>query len=145
MKHLIYLTVICGLAWLSLQTITSARQEIHAANPCHSVSSGMFSLGFFKLNKDSVKDTGCEQIEAARLAVELGMQEEAKFILCNHPGAKSAFSDATNCMQYNGNYQKMVTEVNDRHDYCDRRKRKWYRKITFTSKRIYKKCMRGEA
>jgi len=145
MKQALYLLFVIGLAWVTVDTIMSARTEIHAANPCYAPESGLFALGFLKLNKSSVKDSGCEQIEAARVATELGMSLQAKYIVCNHPGSTSVFGNPDNCMNFNGDTTQAAAMVNDRHEYCERRKRKWYRKLTFTSGHIYRKCMRGDA
>ena len=145
MKQALYLLFVIGLAWLTVDTIMTARTEIHAANPCYAPDSGMLALGFLKLNKDSIKDEGCEQIEAARLATELGMKKQAEYIVCNHPGSVSVFGTASNCVQFNGNIREIERTINSKHNYCSNRSKKWYRKISFTGKRIYKKCMRGEA
>lgn len=144
MKNALFLLFMVGMGFITIHTIMEARTEIQAANPCYAPDSGLLALGFFKINKDSIKDESCEQIEAARMATELGMYEEAKFIVCSHAGAKGVFGDVSNCMDYNGNYQEAVETVNDRHDYCNKRSKKWYRKVTFGVKKKYRRCMRGE-
>jgi len=145
MKSSLYLLFVIGLFAFTVDTIMSARTEIQAANPCYAPESGLFALGFLRVNKDSIQDSGCEQIEAARMATELGMTKQAKYIVCNHAGSVSVFGDANNCMRFDGNTTQAAALVNDRHDYCKGRSRKWYRKLSFTGKSLYKKCMRGEA
>lgn len=127
---------------LAFWTINNLTRGIHAGTSCYAQDSGNIKLGFFGLNKASILDDGCEQIEAARLAAELGLADHAKVILCSHGGSARAFSSEKDCLEYNGNYQSVLVKTNEIERYCYERSRKWYRKVLFGTKRKFNKCMR---
>lgn len=146
MKGALFLLFMIGLTLITLERLANAvPHSMASGSTCYAQESGNYRLGIFGLNKASIEDDSCQQIEAARLAVELNLPEHAKVILCNHEGAMSAFQNETNCMEFSGGYKEMLIEKNDREEYCYDRSRKWYKKLLFQTKRAYRHCMREQA
>ena len=137
-----FLLFTMGLAWLILQPYTQPyyKQGIHAGSPCYASDSGSLRLWQVAFNRKAIADEGCQRVEAARLAAEIGEREMAKAIVCDHPGAKLALGSEVDCMNYAGNYAEVVTAVATREQYCEKRSRKWYKVLW--RKRAYKKCIR---
>jgi hypothetical protein len=139
MKYSLILLFMLGLGFFTLTGLTS---NIHAGNSCYAEDSGSLRLGFFGLNKSSILDDGCQQVEAARMAAELGMDEHAKMIVCSHRGARSSFGSTEDCLGYRGSYKNILVNTQKTESYCYARSKKWYRKLTFTSGRSFRKCLR---
>lgn len=143
MKSVLFLLFMIGLSLITIERLANAvPRSMASGSTCYAQESGNIVLGFLGVNKDSIKDDGCQQIEAARLAVELNLPEHAKAILCNHEGAMLAFQDEVNCMEYSGGYKEILIEKNERETYCEQRSRKWYKRLLFQRKRSYRHCMR---
>lgn len=125
-----------------LYTLNNLSHSISASSTCYSNDSGGVNLGLFGLHKSSISDDACKQMEAARMTAELGMPEHAKVIVCSHPGARISFGSKKDCLEFRGGYKEIVMKTNNTESYCHFRSKKWYRKLTFTSKRSYKNCIR---
>ena len=135
-----FLLAILGmLVFVGLQVANSG--GIRAGSTCYASESGNIKLGPFGFHKDAIKDEGCAQVESARLFAELGQDDHAKFVTCSHEGAIQAFGSRENCLEYHGSYQKIMVDVTEKEVYCKRKSKKLLRKITFQSKRYFKKCM----
>jgi len=146
------LLFIGGLAWMTIENAVSefrfpgavVESGIHASDDCYEQDSANWRVGLFGVNQESIRDTDCEKREAARLASEAGMPEVSKRIICGLAGSIATFGDAERCMAQVGNATTVIVEVADRGVYCDKRSKKWYKRLTFRVKHNYRKCMRGE-
>lgn len=136
MAATLFLLFTLGLAAITVSGLT---RGIHAGSTCYAADSGSLKLWNIAFNKRAIEDEACQRVEAARLAAEIGEKEMAKAIVCDHPGAKLAFGNETNCVDFSGNYREVIQAVAGTESYCKKRSRKWY-KFAYR-KRAYRKCM----
>lgn len=139
MKYLIGILIICASAYFIAETIRLV--PIAPGDDCYSSSSGGLRLGWLDTKRPEM-DANCMGVEAARMLQEQGKEARSLFVVCSLEGSRQAFGSVENCLEYGGDYQNAVDSREAVEAYCKDRSRKWYRRLTFTSKRKYEQCVR---
>ena len=89
-------------------------------------------------NTGSVTDIGCATRQSSTIAPDEARKE---FMWCSTPEAQRAFGTVKNCLAYNGDNDTLIAQVQSMIDYCERRSKKWYKRVTLQRNRSYDRCM----
>ena len=138
MKYLLGLLIICATAYFAVETLRLV--PIAPGGDCYSSASGGLRLGWLD-SKDVRLDRNCVGVESTRMFQELGMEARALFAACSLEGSRQAFGSVENCLDYGGNFQQAIDDRAAIEAYCKQRSKKWYRKLTFQTKRKYQACL----
>jgi len=109
-----------------------------ASGPCRvedGVGGSVAGVGF---NSGSVLDEGCAAREASRLSPD---EQRKEFVWCSLASNIRTFGSVKNCLNYSGNNNAIIAQVERRIGYCRHKSKKLRYRVTFRRNRVYERCM----
>ena len=135
---LLLLGTIAGITIDNAVSLPMWDQAVHASVPCR-VEDGMGgSVAGVGFNTGSELDEGCAAREASRLSPDEQRQE---FVWCSLASNIRTFGSVRNCLNYNGNNDAIIAQVEQRVSYCRSKSKKLRYRVTLRRNKVYERCM----